>query len=280
MTSIQTYNLFGEIGDLPDVVHCETIEARSQLHDWELSAHRHARLHQVLLLLTGGGRVTIDGEAINLPEHSIVNVPIGAVHGFSFLPGTTGHVVTLPIELLDDALNPAEGLRQVLGRGAVVPARDTVVHTIEQISRNFARRDFARAQVLRSLSGLLLGQIARDLADGQSPADQGQDTLARFQSLLDEQFLNHWSVGDYAKALKMTPTHLTRLTRAATGQPATALIEERLIREARRNLVYTNLPVSTIAYELGFKDPAYFSRVFTRATGMPPSAFRSKAARP
>ena len=52
--SILNFNLFGEFGDLPDVVHCETIEARSLLHDWEFAPHRHAGLHQVLLVERGG----------------------------------------------------------------------------------------------------------------------------------------------------------------------------------------------------------------------------------
>jgi AraC family transcriptional activator of pobA len=54
------------------------------------------------------------------------------------------------------------------------------------------------------------------------------------------------------------------------------LIVERIIREARRNLVYTNLPVSTIAYALGFNDPAYFSRLFSGETGLSPRGFREK----
>ena len=48
--SIQSYSLFGESQHLPDVLHCETIAARSVLHDWELAPHRHTRLHQVLLI--------------------------------------------------------------------------------------------------------------------------------------------------------------------------------------------------------------------------------------
>ena len=51
---------------------------------------------------------------------------------------------------------------------------------------------------------------------------------------------------------------------------------DRVIREARRNLVYTNLPVSTIAYALGFNDPAYFSRIFSASTGLSPRSFRDK----
>jgi AraC family transcriptional activator of pobA len=54
------------------------------------------------------------------------------------------------------------------------------------------------------------------------------------------------------------------------------LIEARLMREARRQLAYTSLPVSTIAYTLGFGDPAYFSRVFGRVEGLSPRAFRER----
>jgi hypothetical protein len=53
-SAIQVINLFGASGDLPDVVHCETIAARSVLHDCEFGAHRHARLHQVQLMESGG----------------------------------------------------------------------------------------------------------------------------------------------------------------------------------------------------------------------------------
>ena len=65
-SAIQVYNLFGEQGDLPDVVHCETIASRSVLHDWTLAVHRHARLHQVLLIERGGGEATLDGRVVPL----------------------------------------------------------------------------------------------------------------------------------------------------------------------------------------------------------------------
>ena len=74
----------------------------------------------------------------------------------------------------------------------------------------------------------------------------------------------------------MSPTHLNRLTRAATGDSALHLIEARTLGEARRNLAYTNLSIATIAYALGYADPAYFSRVFTRDAGVSPRAFRAQ----
>jgi AraC family transcriptional activator of pobA len=53
-------------------------------------------------------------------------------------------------------------------------------------------------------------------------------------------------------------------------------MEARLMREARRNLAYTHLGVATIAYTLGYADPAYFTRAFTRDAGVSPRAFRAQ----
>ena len=124
----------------------------------------------------------------------------------------------------------------------------------------------------------MIGLVAREIA-AHGKAREGAmnvDYLDRFEALLEQHFLEHWTVADYADALSITPTHLTRLTRTATGHAASHLIVDRIVREARRNLVYTNLPVSTIAYALGFDDPAYFSRVFAAATGLSPRAYRAK----
>lgn len=278
--AIQTYSLFGDDRDLPDVVHCETIEARSRLHDWEFTPHRHGALHQVLLLESGGGRATLDGETHRLRPPLVVNVPRGIVHGYEFERGTKGLVITMAAEMLDETLHPEEGLAQVLARAAVLKAGEDIPDTMREIAGTFATRTFARAHILRAHCALLLGQIAQRMAKQNETAvvAPASGLLARFETLVDARFKEQLSVRDYAAELAVSATHLSRVTRAATGRPASKLIEERLMREARRNLVYTNLPVSTIAYELGFDDPAYFSRAFTRCTGLNPRAFRERKA--
>ena len=97
--AILSYNLFGEVRDLPDVVHCETIAARSVLHDWEFAPHRHARLHQVLLIARGGGRATLEGREHRLRPMSVVNVPAGQVHGFRFMPARKAGSLRSPAKL-------------------------------------------------------------------------------------------------------------------------------------------------------------------------------------
>ena len=101
--------------------------------------------------------------------------------------------------------------------------------------------------------------------------------VRRFEALVEAHFADHWKVADYARALAVTPTHLTRVVRASTGGPASKVVEMRLIHEARRHLVYTQASVTAVAYGLGFADPAHFTRVFSRVVGVAPREFRARA---
>ncbi len=275
--NIQSYSLFGESTHLPDVLHCETIADRSVLHDWELAPHRHARLHQVLLVEKGGGSVTLDGKSHALGKGSLVNVPPEHVHSFRFEKGTHGWVTTLADELMDQLLVGVGTLRSELNQACVLRADPLVIQTVHQIWLEFSAQEKARALVLRGFSGVLLGWIARQLQAETSDAKLNESALVqKFKALIEQNYTAHWTVNQYAKALSISPTHLSRLTRSANGISALRMIEARLMREARRNLAYTNLSISTIAYALGFSDPAYFSRVFTRDAGVSPKVFRSQ----
>jgi AraC family transcriptional activator of pobA len=279
--TIQSYSLFGESAHLPDVMHCETIAARSVLHGWELSPHRHDRLHQVLLLQSGGGVASLDGASHMLSAGSLVNVPPGHVHAFRFKQGTKGWVATLADELLDDILAHVGDVRSDLGRLCVVTAEPAVQGVMQQIWQEFSARSKARALVLRGLSATLLGYVARTIAEEtQAPANTPESNLVpRFRELIELHFLERWGVADYARALAVSPTHLSRVARVATGNSALRLIEARTLREARRHLAYTHLNIASIAYAMGYADPAHFSRVFSRDAGLSPRAFRAQLAR-
>lgn len=275
---VQSYSLFGESTHLPDVLHCETIADRSVLHDWELAPHRHARLHQVLLVEQGSGSVTLDGKTHALSQGSLVNVPPDHVHSFRFEKDTRGWVTTMADELMDELLVGVGTLRSEINLATVLQSDAFMAKTVQQIWLEFSSQEKARALMLRGHSGVLLAWVARQLAAGSISDAKLNDSVMvqRFKVLIEQNFASHWTVSQYAKALSISPTHLSRLTRAANGISALRMIEARLMREARRNLAYTNLSISSIAYTLGFSDPAYFSRVFTKDAGISPKAFRSQ----
>ncbi|PIE13218.1 MAG: AraC family transcriptional regulator [Rhodobacterales bacterium] len=277
MPGIENFNLYGELHDFPDVVHCETIERRSRIHNWEFRPHRHAGLHQVLLVERGGGEALLEQERHPLRPGVLVNVPMGTVHGFRFTPQTRGWVVTLAAELLDQDLLEREGLRPCLLTAKTLKCDNETRRVVKSIFAEHANRSFGRAHVLRALSGVLTGLVARRISQHAPGRGPGDDRLVRrFEGVLETHAFDHLSVADYAQRLGVTPTHLSRVMRKATGRSTGAAIEQHMIREARRNLAFTNLSVSEIAYQLGYVDPAYFSRVFKRATGMSPRVFRQR----
>lgn len=272
---IKTYNLFGEAEDLPDVVHCETIAARSVRHDWKIAPHRHARLHQFLLIEGGGGEAIVEERTFALAPMRLVNVPVGDVHGYSFVRGTRGWVLTVATEVLDQVMLPSEGLRRVLADAQAIDASSPMGTVMTEIFGEFAARRFARAHVLRAHAAMLAGLVAREMAaQAGTPEGAANELFERFEALVEQHYLEHWMVSRYAAALGITPAHLSRVTRSVTGRAASRLILERIVREARRNLLYTGMPVSAIAYALGFDDPAHFSRLFSQAVGMSPRRFR------
>lgn len=280
---VLSHGLFGESSHLPDVMHCEPIAARSALHDWELAPHRHDRLHQLLLLKSGTGTAHLDGQALALGPLSLINVPAGNVHAFTFEPGTQGLVVTLADEMLATLLAGADDVRLALGQAFVGEGNAAMAAVAQQLWQEFKGLRSARALVLRGLCATLLGLAARvgALAHAAQQGHAGRpELLQRFEKLVEAHYLAHWGVAQYAQALAISPTHLSRLVRAATGEPASRLIEARVIREARRNLAYTNLRIATIADALGYADPAHFSRAFTRTVGVSPRQFRQQLLKP
>jgi AraC family transcriptional activator of pobA len=78
----------------------------------------------------------------------------------------------------------------------------------------------------------------------------------------------------YAATLGISAPHLNSICKRYGGRSALQIIHDRLMLAARRGLAYTDVSVACIARNLGFADPAYFTRFFRRAEGVTPSAFR------
>lgn len=98
----------------------------------------------------------------------------------------------------------------------------------------------------------------------------------KFTLLVDAHYKQKHSVAEYADVLSMAPKTVThKFKRLKLPQP-NEVIKNRIILEAKRLLVHTSLTAKEIAHELGYEDPAYFSRQFQVKTGESPSSFRTK----
>lgn len=98
----------------------------------------------------------------------------------------------------------------------------------------------------------------------------------RFTILVDTHFKNRHTVADYAYLLHVAPKTIThKFKRLHLPQP-NDIIKDRIILEAKRLLAHRTLTSKQIAYELGYEDPNYFSKLFKAKTSWAPSDFREQ----
>ncbi|MFC6100416.1 helix-turn-helix domain-containing protein [Olivibacter domesticus] len=97
-----------------------------------------------------------------------------------------------------------------------------------------------------------------------------------FKSILERDFVLTKRPADYAEKLKISTVYLNECVKKTTGQPLSYHIQQRIILEAKRLLYHSNKSVKEIAFELGYDDYPYFSRLFTKTVGMTALSFRKK----
>jgi len=286
---VPTFSLYGEAQTAVsrEFIHIEEISARSAARNWQIDTHIHEGLLQVLFVFSGTARVRLDSLEQDYEPPLAVVIPPGVIHAFKFMPQTEGCVLTLDSAGLASQSEDATQMFAVLrGAAEVIPlsgedgqAAIRIRGLLDQIEAEFHAPGAAsvRLQVWLVRALLLLLVRARLRAD-ESAEGSGNRLMETFRQLIEAHYAEHWPVETYAAALNLTESRLNRLSRKLSGQTAFALTQERLLLEARRKLIYTATPVSQLAYELGFSDPAYFCRFFKKLTGLAPSSFRAASA--
>lgn len=283
---IPRFALYGEAATPgQEMLHIEDVQSRSRLYHWEIEPHVHQGLYQILWLQRGSAEVVLDEWRASVTGPAAIVAPPGVVHGFVFAPETDGLVLTLSARFL------VEGDFQAVGDAfRALFAAPGILHfstddgeaqrlsvQLGELAAEFALPGSADAPVVQWLARAVVWRLARASAQGQregSDAHPHQALFTRFLLLVEQHFLEHWPLERYASHLGLSTQRLNRLARAGSGRSALELVHERLTREACRRLVYIAAPAASLALELGFEDPAYFSRFFKRRTGLSPQRWR------
>ena len=277
---VPTYELYGErTGDTPDFwLHCETIPSRSSLHRYEIGLHRHESFFQILYISAGSGDALFGDRRSTLTPPAIVTVPPAVSHGFRFSRDVDGHVFTMlasHLRLAGDA-----GRFAAEPRVTALDPHDAdgafVLSTLERLAAEWTGRRSGRTDLMEAYLASVLTLTAR-LWGRDNTAEGAGDTARRMEhlnGLIQQHFRGQKPANFYARELGISPTHLNRIVRAMTELSAHAYIARKLIDEAKRELVFTDMPAQEIGLRLGFADPAYFSRYFLRETGETPRAWR------
>ncbi|WP_167687290.1 AraC family transcriptional regulator [Pseudooceanicola sp. HF7] len=130
-----------------------------------------------------------------------------------------------------------------------------------------------------NLSVLLIQLWRGAKARRAHPEAASGGVMQRFEQLVGLHLRDHWTVGEYAEALGVSRDRLARAVRKAAARSPQAYLHEALHREAVELLTHSGLQVAQIGFRLGFSDPGYFNRFFTRMEGLPPARFRKRSVR-
>ncbi len=291
VSALPLFHLYGDPPDdhAFDFIHVETVASRSSLHDWTIRAHRHRNLFQILLIERGGGEMTFEAARLPFMAPAAILVPAAIAHGFRFEPNVTaGWVLSFTEDAalaLADRAGEALSRLRALAAHPIVPIADEAerARLSALCAELFEEGSLAREgyrMAMRSLLALIAVSVARLAASrartGSVTLQPADATVAQLRALVDEFFRGEHQLGFYAEKLGMTVDRLNDHVKRATGVTAGHLIRQRLLTEAKRQLVFTTQPIQDIAQELAFSDPSHFARFFRKHTGTTPHEFRDQ----
>lgn len=282
--TVKKYDFFKtKYGDelLIDMIHLETL----QKYITEPCPH-YLTYYDITLLTGGKGYFSLDHYKYPIQEGTILFSSPGQIRYWDIEALPTGYVLIFEEEFLSRFLNDHQFINDLryFNTSQNPPKLDLftsdmqyLINLMKNIGGEIETFSTNDQYILQALLYQTLVWINRKY----SATYQTLNTLnynryiKRYTKLVNKQFQAHHSVSYYAESLNITAGHLNDLCKLHLGISAKQYIQSRLILEAKRLLLYTDLPIDEIAAQLNFDDSSYFIRMFKQNAGATPLAFRA-----
>jgi AraC-like DNA-binding protein len=247
--------------------------------------HRH-NYYEIFLFAKGGGTHFIDFMHHPIQSHSIHFVSPGQVHKVSRENGSYGYVILFTSEFYhlnmqnDSLLEEMPFLHNNSNRPILEMNEEAFapfMEVVDNLQKEYEVYGIMQPEILRSYLNILLIRCKR-LFELKTPGTTAKNSLfENFRLLMEKNFYQWHHPSEYAGELAVSEKNLNDICRRHTGKSVSRYIQERIALEAKRLLLHSNLSNKEIGYALHFEDPSYFTKFFTRLTGMSPSDFREES---
>ena len=160
-------------------------------------------------------------------------------------------------------------------------SKSSILNLINGIANELKNDAFRKDEVLISYLKILLVTATRikleqqTIQNSETANIKQQFVIQNLKNAIEDNFRTKHSASDYADLLNQTPASLARITKNHFNKTLSDLITERIIIEAKRELYLTDKTIKEIAYELGYEDEYYFSRLFKNKTDISPQIYRN-----
>lgn len=243
-------------------------------------SHRHD-FHFFILQEEGRSQIEIDFKKYQLKNTAIVYIHPSQVHLMTKVENAGLYLVAVSNENLDprylkllEEIVPANPL-------SLKATEFSIIAQAVQFGMNIFERkdDRLHSTILKDSCNALVGLIVSKYLEQSEPAaglSRVEIVTKQFRQALEVNFIKYKRPSDYADLLNISAPYLNECIKSVTGQPVSYHIQQRVILEAKRMLYHSDKSVKEISAELGFEDYPYFSRLFTKVTGMTALTFRNK----
>lgn len=251
-----------------------------------VSPHR-VNFYLILWIQNGSPTHVVDFNPITINPHSILFIPKNCVNIFD-TADYNGTLIMFTDNFFCKNLSDNQFLRSTILFNELYETTHLLLNKTEgdlsavllAMKKEFSNpKDHVQQDILRNyLHNFLLISEREKRRQGftEIKASADLDFVLSYKELLEKNFRTHKSVGNYASQLSISEKRLYKITHAILAKSPKELITERILLEAKRLLVHSNLSIKEIAYNLGFAEPTNFTKYFTRHTENTPSEFRDK----
>ena len=248
--------------------------------------HRHD-YYTIIFIERGQGTHFIDFTEYEIADRSIFFIMPGQMHQVILTSEPTGWIITFTEEFLIANSIPDKMINDIYlfndyGQSPPLPINENDMPVYKNLILQMAHFEKSLETYTQEAVGslvkvfLIQGNNHCSLRKSNNPqlVETSNHILRTFKQLLNKKYATDHMVSNYADELAVTSDYLNKTVKNLTGKSAKDHIQSKLITEAKRSLLFTNISNKELAYELGFEESAHFNNFFKKTTGQTPSEFR------
>ena len=231
--------------------------------------------------------IEIDGYHITLKkDHLLFCTPLNSIHVKPYTQGAICFVFSKEFYCMRGYQAKSHSQDYLFQRSFISPSIKLNENDTESFNclfslfqEEFDRKDRLQGEMLMVLLKKLLITLKRMTKKNESRLEISNDKsniISEFNYLVESHFKDKHKVSDYAYLLNKSPKTISNLFKKHCEKTALSFINERILIEARRLLMFSDKTAVEIAYELGYNEPGHFSKFFKNQLGFSPIEFRKR----
>jgi len=243
--------------------------------------------HRILIMKKGKGELIIDSVKMQLSDNMVYCLSPGQIYHIKAEENPEGVVIAFASSFpgLENSIAETIFNRRLftnIGSGTIIKIdeeiNDELSFALTYLSREYLSGTTLKMEVIRQYLKIILIILSKKVQP-QKPKEYNStksQIVSRFFILVQKNFITKKQVTEYASLLAVSPNYLNNLVKRVSGFPASYHIQQSIIREAKRQAVYSDCNMKEIAFALGFEEITHFCKFFKKMEGVTFSQYRKK----